>query len=124
MKDKKIFIIDDDEAILEALKIFLEDFGYSIKTNSSTDKLLKKIADFRPNLILLDLLLADKDGLQVAKKIRETNSIKETPIIIMTAHPSISKRAQSANINGYIEKPFDVKALVGLIEKFIKRDTL
>lgn len=124
MNSKKILIIDDDEAILEALKIYLEDLGYLVKTNPTAEKILSKIEDFNPDLILLDLLLADKDGLEVAKKIRVTKNIEKIPILIMTAHPSISKRAKEVNINGYIEKPFDVNQLVKVIEKFTERDSL
>ncbi|MCL4415134.1 MAG: response regulator [Actinobacteria bacterium] len=117
MTNKKILIIDDDKAILDALKIYLEEIDYVIKTSCNPNNILLKIEDFKPDLILLDFLLANKNGIEIARTIRSKKIFKQVPIILMTAYPTISIKEQNRDIDGHIKKPFDMTKLVEIIKK-------
>ncbi len=117
---KKILVIDDDRGIVDALTAMLEYAGYSVSDVSDLNKLSNKLNEFKPNLILLDLLLSGKDGGTVARELRADNRVKDVPIIILSAHPSAAKAAQSAGATDFLAKPFEMDDLLGKINKYIK----
>lgn len=74
-----------------------------------------------PDLILLDYMMPDKDGLQVLREIRQTPGLEDIPVIMLTAiaKNDIIKDALKLNVSDYLLKPFDLKNLLERIEKFI-----
>ncbi|OGH37255.1 MAG: hypothetical protein A2905_05605 [Candidatus Levybacteria bacterium RIFCSPLOWO2_01_FULL_36_10] len=116
---KKILIIDDDTAILEALKICMEECGYKVETLSKV-KNPKNILDGSiPDLILLDLRISGSDGGQIAKVLKKDGKTKNIPIIMISAHPSGKKAAIEAGVDHFVEKPFELNYLLDKIERLI-----
>ena len=64
---KKILIVDDDADILELLTVILEESGYEVRTLSCGDTVFESIDDYNPNLVLMDVMLADMDGREIVK---------------------------------------------------------
>lgn len=116
---KKILIVDDDKAILEALKISFEEIGYLVKTTSKGSSALQSALVFKPNLILLDYLLSNINGQKIAKQIKEKEQTKNIPIVMFSAHPAVQKTGDNSGIDDFIAKPFDFNKLVELIERYI-----
>jgi len=82
---KKIFIIEDEKPLVEALTEFLNGEGYETSVAYSGNEAIEKLSSIKPDLILLDIVMPGLDGISLLKKIRAANSaFKETPVIIFT----------------------------------------
>lgn len=115
---KKVFIVDDDEAILEALQVALESSGYIVETESDGNKVEERVAESQPDLVLLDLLLSGMDGGELAASLKRNTKTSEIPLILLSAHPNASESARVSGVDDFMPKPFDVEDLIGKIQKY------
>ena len=115
--DKTIYIIDDEESILEALKFMLEYDGYLVKT-STTGKVLFELTDQLPDLILIDFLLTNEDGREIARKLKLNEKTKHIPIILISAHPESLKNLKEYGIDDFMAKPFEIDEMLNKIDKY------
>ena len=111
----KIVIIDDNEAILEVVKIALDESGYEVITSTKGESFIPTIAKIQPAVVLLDLLLSGEDGGEVAKALRKNKDTKNIPIILISADPSAEKVAKDGGIGGFLSKPFDLDRLLAVV---------
>ncbi len=118
---KRILVVDDDPAILEVIKIILEDSKYKV-TTSKNGEFVKTIGKNLPDLVLLDVLISGEDGRDIVKKLRKNKVTSNLPIIMMSAHPSANKGAFAAGATDYIPKPFDVDELLEVIDKNLSKN--
>jgi DNA-binding response OmpR family regulator len=115
----KILVIDDEASILHAVQIFLQQEGYQVEATDRYNKMLDKVADKDlPDLIILDILLADEDGRAVAKKLKSDPRTKHIPIILISAHPTAIKTSKWSGADAFITKPFEVDTLLNSITQF------
>ena len=118
---KKILIVDDEQDVTNMLKINLEMSGeFEVKTENKGANAINAARQFKPNLILLDVMMPDMDGGEVANQIKADPSVKSTPIVFLTAAVTKEEAAlQDNKIGGYpfIAKPVSVEELVGCIKK-------
>lgn len=114
--DKKVLVVDDDADILESLNLVLESEGFQVETLSKGDQVIEKIKEFNPDVILLDLLLSGKDGRVICQQVRKTPSISHKPIVIMSAHPSLSTAYKDAGATAHLSKPFEIDDLLRLVQ--------
>lgn len=117
---KKILIIDDDQAILDALELMLTDAGFDTQTVSSGEKVIDMIQTYIPNIILLDVLISGTDGRDIVKKLKDTPKIKDIPVIMLSAHPNIEKTVEEAGADDFLSKPFNIDDLLSLVSKYIR----
>jgi DNA-binding response OmpR family regulator len=115
---KKILIVDDDEAILEALKAVMEMSGYDVEITTDGQEVEAIVHNQHIDLILLDLLLSGSDGSEITKSLRESGIGKKIPIIILSAHPNAKESAIQCGANDFIAKPFDLSDIVTVVEKY------
>lgn len=108
---KKILVIDDEASIRKLLRVSLEANGYSIVEAQTGYEGLQKVAEERPDIILLDLGLPDKSGINIIKEIREWSNI---PIIVLTVLDQDQNKidALDGGADDYITKPFSVPELL------------
>jgi len=85
-KKKVILFIEDDLPTVEVYKTALEHAGFEVETALSGNEGIRKIKAKAPDLILLDFLLPDMNGMEVLKEIREQKDVKDVPIFILTNH--------------------------------------
>lgn len=114
---KKVLIIDDDPDILEVLQLTLQMEGFETKTNPHGEELFKEVKTFKPDIILLDILLSGSDGRMLCKKLKEDISTKKIPVILISAYPNAGSTIREAGANDFIPKPFDIDDLVTKVEK-------
>lgn len=117
---KKALIIDDDKNILTTLEIHLEDLGFSVQTADSGQKGLEVLKQHKPQIVLLDLRLPDKDGLKVLEDIEKTDL--KTDVIVITAYATIDTAVKAIKLGAfdYLPKPFtpaQVNHVIGMVEK-------
>jgi len=114
---KKILIVDDEPDFISMLKMRLEAGGYDIISASDGREGLQKAQKETPNLILLDILMPEKDGYTTLRELREKKNTKSIPIIVLTAKPEMKELFEMEGIKDYILKPFDNNDLLIKIKK-------
>ena len=118
---KRILLAEDEEHLLEAIKLNLELEGYKVSTATNCKKALQKFKEERFNLVILDVMMPEIDGFVVAETIRLENS--EVPIMFLTA-----KNTNEDKISGlkkgaddYLTKPFNLEELILRVNNLVKR---
>jgi DNA-binding response OmpR family regulator len=120
---KKILIVEDEPDILNLVKLYLDQEGYRTSTASTGAAALKQIKTDRPDLVILDLMLPEIDGLEVCKRIRAAPETAFLPIIMLTAKAEESDTVIGLELGAddYVTKPFSPKALVARVKAFFRR---
>ena len=123
IKKYKILVVDDDPDIVEILRYNLSLEGYDVKTSSNGKECLKKVKNFIPHVILLDVMMPEMDGIEACSLIKEIPSLTNTRIIFLSArnedYTQIS--AFDAGADDYISKPVKPKILLKKISSIFKR---
>lgn len=117
--NKKILVVDDDEDILEPLALLLEGHGYTVETIVKGEQTERKVASFKPDLVLLDILMSGSDGRAICKQLKAVKATKKIPVILMSAHPGASKDSIDAGADAFIAKPFETDELLKKITESI-----
>jgi two-component system, OmpR family, alkaline phosphatase synthesis response regulator PhoP len=116
---KRILFVDDEGEIREVVQMRLESNGYKVLTASNGKEALEKVASEKPDLLILDIMMPELDGLSVLRALRKNEVTEHLPVIILSAkrEESIGDLFRFEKISGYIEKPFDSVVLLDLIKK-------
>lgn len=119
----KILIIDDDIAICELIKINLELQGYVCSYCTNPTKGFALIKQEHPNLVILDVMMGEVNGYDIAQKIRTTQDIAKTPIIMLTALGELNNKLEGFNsgVDDYITKPFEIEELKARVLALLNR---
>ncbi len=117
---RKILIAEDDNNIAELLNLYLKKEGYDTLIAGDGAKALELYRGFRPDLLLLDIMLPVMDGWSVCAKIRETD---QTPIIMLTAKGETIDKVTGLEMGAddYIVKPFEMKEVLARIQAVLRR---
>lgn len=118
----KLLIVDDDEDILEALKLVFESEKYKVKTLSKGELAFKTAVSFKPNAIILDILLSGVDGRVICKKLRVGTETKKIPIILFSAYAYSKKIASTYGADDFVSKPFDIQKLIEIVDKYVGKN--
>lgn len=119
----KILVVDDDIAINELIKVNLELNGYQVISALDGNKGYALAKQELPSLVVLDVMMPEVDGYTVAKRIRENQTTKDIPIIMLTALNMLQNKVQGFNIgvDDYLVKPFEMEELLVRIKALLKR---
>ena len=123
MASEKILVVDDEAHILELISYNLLSAGYKvIKAQNGIDAVSLAISE-KPNLILLDIMLPEKDGYDVCKDIRLNSEIRNTPIIMLTAKGEEFDKVLGLELGAddYVTKPFSVRELLARVKAILRR---
>ncbi len=117
---QKILIVDDDENIAELVSLYLTKECFETMIVYDGESALSAFETFKPNLILLDLMLPGIDGYQVCREIRSSS---QTPIIMLSAKGEVFDKVLGLELGAddYMEKPFDTKELVARVKAVLRR---
>ncbi|CAN5166886.1 hypothetical protein BH09PAT1_BH09PAT1_4410 [soil metagenome] len=118
--NKKILVVDDDRDILEPIELLLSLEGYMVQTTTKGEQIYGEVASFKPDLILLDVLMSGSDGRTICKNLKADSAVNAIPIIMMSAHPSAKSDSERCGADDFIAKPFDIPDLLAIIKKYIK----
>lgn len=121
----KILILDDDEDILDILSYLLKEDGYDIRGSSHGDNIWYAIKEFKPDLILMDLMLADLDGRSICSAIKENPATQDTKVIMISARSDLRpKLGEPGSPDDFIAKPFDIDNVLKRIKKQLTNNNL
>jgi two-component system alkaline phosphatase synthesis response regulator PhoP len=120
---KKILIVEDEQDILQLVKHYLEKEGFRPVTAMSGLEALKKVKEDKPDLVVLDLMLPEMDGLEVCKRLRSVPDTAMLPILMLTAKAEESDTIVGLELGAddYVTKPFSPKALVARVKALLRR---
>lgn len=116
---QKIFVAEDDRAILDIITIILEGDGYVVETTDSGENIAKKITSYEPHLILLDIWLSGHDGGVIAKQLKSENTTKQIPVIMISANNETEKIAKAVGADGFLQKPFNIDDLLQIVKTHV-----
>jgi len=121
----KILVADDEPDILEFLKYNLEKSGFVVFTANGGINALKLATSKKPNIILLDIMMPDKDGIEVCRELRSRPEFENTIIILFTAMMEEYSQIAAFDVGAddFVNKPIKVKVLVARINSLLKRRT-
>jgi len=125
MRSKRIFVVDDEPGITRNLKLNLESSGdYDVFAENRATNALAAARIFRPDLILLDVMMPDMDGGEVAARLRADPLFRDTPIVFLTAIVSNEETDGHEMLSGaetFLAKPVDIGELKKTVEEHIRR---
>src|ERR1700681_1114510 len=115
---KKIVLIEDDADLFSLVQYNLEKYGFAFSGSRTGKGAIDLCRREKPDLIILDIMLPDSDGLEICKSIRAHPELSHTPVIFLTARASETDRIVGLELgaNDYIVKPFFVRELVARIK--------
>lgn len=120
MDKKKILIVDDDSNIAELISLYLTKECFQCEIAGDGESALTKYKEFKPDLILLDIMLPGMDGYSVCREIRKQDA---TPIIMLSAKGEVFDKVLGLELGAddYIIKPFDTKEMVARVKAVLRR---
>lgn len=118
-----VFIVEDDKNIREIEAFSLKNSGYDVEEFPNAAEFYKRLEEVKPQLILLDLMLPDEDGLNIVKKLRNSTGWKKIPIILVTAKTTEMDKVKGLDMGAddYITKPFGVMELISRVKALLRR---
>lgn len=117
-----ILVVDDEAPIRELLSTYFQSRGYQVSTSSTANDAMRKIADTALDLVLLDLVLPDADGLELLGSVKKSHP--DLPVIIMTGMGSdaeLLKEANSKGAAGFVSKALPLDKLLAEVEQRLPR---
>ena len=113
----KILIVDDSQELLDLCTHLLNMKGYIVATATSKITVFNKVSNFNPDLILMDVRLNGADGRELCKEIKQNDSTKEIPVILLSASPELLMDYKECKAVDAIEKPFELTSVIQKIER-------
>ena len=117
-REKKVFIFDDNEELLELCTLRLEDIGCEIKTSMVSDNPDEQVLEFNPDIIFMDNWLPNISGVEATKIIKANKQVSHIPVIYISANNNVEDLAREAGADDYLAKPFDISDLEEMVRKY------
>ncbi len=123
MIDKRILVVDDDKEIVRLVRAYLEQAGFVVLTAFDGETALHTIRREKPDLVVLDLMLPDRDGWDITRVVRSDTAIAATPIIMLTARVEDTDKIIGLELGAddYIAKPFNPREVVARVRSVLRR---
>ncbi len=120
----RVLVVDDEASLTDLLQMALRYEGWEIKTAADGSSALTTARDFRPDAIVLDIMLPDIDGLQVLQRLRADGN--DVPVLFLTAKDALDDRIAGLTAGGddYVTKPFSLEEVVARLRGLIRRSTM
>jgi twitching motility two-component system response regulator PilG len=122
MADKaiKVLVVDDSQTVRKSAEIYLKKHQYQVMTAEDGFDALGKVVDFRPDLIVMDIMMPRLDGYQTCAIIRRNAEFRGTPIVMLSGKDGVFDRARGRLVGAsdYITKPFEEQALIQSVQTF------
>ena len=116
---KQIFVVEDDNGIRELLEYLLTSAHYSVASFPNAESFKRSIASERPDLILMDIMLPDGNGLDMCRGLSTREETNNIPVVLMSAHANLQSVRDNC-ASDFIAKPFDIEDLLQKIEQQLR----
>ena len=116
-----ILIVDDSPEILEAMEFILHELhGYEVKTATSERSMIEVLKNFTPDVILLDILLSGDNGREICKELKNNDTTKHIPVILMSASTKLLTNPEECGATDIIAKPFHMIEMTDKVKSVLK----
>lgn len=112
----RLMLVDDDDTMVRLLRTLLELDGFEVVSTTDPGLVLDQIRDHRPDAVVMDVYLAQADGVELLEQVRASPEIAAVPII-MTSGMDVSDRCMEAGANGFVLKPYSPPDLIAMIRQ-------
>ncbi|WP_239124311.1 response regulator transcription factor [Rhizocola hellebori] len=118
---QRLLVVDDEPTIVSLLSASLRFVGFEVRTAASGAEALKVAADFKPELLVLDVMLPDYDGFEVVRRLRADG--RHLPVLFLTARDGVQDKITGLTVGGddYVTKPFSLEEVVARIKAVLRR---
>lgn len=123
MTNPRILVVDDDLVIQQLLKVNLELEGYAVQVAQDGEDALYQVAAFRPDLILLDIMMPRLDGWEVSRRLKQDPRTASVPIVLLSARSQEDdlQHGDELGVAAYVTKPFDPVQLLDLVAGLLRK---
>ncbi|MCI7067939.1 MAG: response regulator transcription factor [Butyrivibrio crossotus] len=123
MKTPLVYIVEDDNNISEIESFALKNSGYITEVFETGKIFFKHLQNKKPDIVLLDIMLPDMDGLEILKKMKNTPDYKKIPVILVTAKTTEIDKVKGLDLGAddYISKPFGIMELISRVKALLRR---
>jgi DNA-binding response OmpR family regulator len=123
MSKQQILVVDDDKSIVKVVRSYLEQAGYTVQTAYDGESALHALRSAKPDLVVLDLMLPDRDGWEITRLIRSDATLGAMPIIMLTARVEDTDKIVGLELGAddYITKPFNAREIVARVRALLRR---
>lgn len=121
MPGKRVLIVEDDPAIMELLRVLLEQEGCEVETARDGLEALERLRAFPPDLVILDLRLPKLEGMDVLWEMRQDSRLKSVPVVIVSVEdaPETMLQGWRLGVDSYFVKPFDPEELMRIVHRIL-----
>lgn len=118
---KKVLIADDEPNIVMSLQFLMEYEGYEVRTVADGEAALQALHDFRPDLVLLDVMMPKKDGYEICQAMRAAPELEGIKVVMLTAkgRDIDAEKGLALGADSYVTKPFATRALVAKVKAML-----
>lgn len=117
---KPILIVDDYDDILFLIEMILKSDGYEVISAANGEEALKLAHKIRPQLLLMDIMMPDLNGLEVSQQIRQDKELSATQILLVSANHEITpEQARESGADGLLHKPFNIDYLLSQVHQLL-----
>ncbi|MEM7798415.1 MAG: response regulator transcription factor [Chloroflexota bacterium] len=123
MSTQQILVVDDDKSIIKIVRAYLEQAGYGVMVAFDGQSAMHMLRSEKPDLLILDLMLPDRDGWDITRSIRNDKRLATIPIIMLTARIDDSDKIVGLEIGAddYVTKPFNPREIVARVRALMRR---
>jgi two-component system alkaline phosphatase synthesis response regulator PhoP len=117
MAKQRILVVDDDKEVVRLMRAYLEQAGYDVLVAYDGQTAVRLLRSAKPDLLLLDLMLPDRDGLDITRTVRSDATLAQIPIIMLTARIDVTDRIVGLELGAddYVTKPYDPREVVARV---------
>ena len=112
-----ILIVDDSKNLLQMIKTIFQMHNYEVRTAPTKSSLMAHMEIFKPDVILMDIMLSDSDGREICKELKTNDETKRIPVILLSGNHELLRSYQEYNADDIIEKPFRIDDVLTKINK-------
>ena len=122
MADEAVLVVEDNDKNMKLIRVVLQSSGYRTLEASTGREAVDLAAEYRPALVLMDIQLADMDGLEALRRLREDSHTASIPVLALTAQAMKGDRERfmKAGFDGYLAKPVDIDELIAAVREYSK----
>jgi CheY-like chemotaxis protein len=116
---KKVLVVDDDPVVRLLVNEFLSSQGYEVLTVESGTECMNAVTDKKPDVVVLDLLMPEMNGIEVLKRLRDNPNTASLPIVMMSSDFDTRDITSSYNLSadGYVQKPFGMRDILSAVKE-------
>jgi two-component system cell cycle response regulator DivK len=117
---KRVLILDDDLDILQICTIVLKKKGFEVQTLNTSHQVVEQVKTYQPDVILMDNWIPGPGGIEATRTLKLDASTQDIPVIFFSANSNVTQLAQEARADYFLQKPFDISELEGIVQMAIQ----